>query len=1300
MTPQAYSLFKFTEIPVGLTTGVPDIHIPIYEINYGTGTLPITVNYHSSGVKVSEQAGNVGLGWTIMSGGMISSNIVGSPDLPGIQNGGRGYGMLPFPQDRELTPHYTNYNDPDSSENSDYNICMKLTGNNIITNRDGNSSQSPYDGQPDIFYYSIGGRSGKFFLGMDQNYHTIPYEPIDIQYVQHKFVFTDEMGTKYLFNDAGEDITYFSYFSTGHPSPSPNTSSSTNKTFYLSKIITIKNDTITFLYKPVTYSYNNPKSYTRYKAATTNTNGFDNNYETRTESSTQVDGRLIESIQTNKGDRVQFSYETCPRLDVPGNFALKEIKIFTDTGSYSKKYTFTYGYFNIDNYTSCSSTISDPDDCRLKLLSIQQEGLPPYIFSYYGNNQLPNRMSDVSADHWGYYSPNGGKYPDYPVYGFSGASRMPDQNYTSQGVLSRVKYPTGGISVFDYELNEAKDTLGLSNDTVSYGGGNVAIYYDPDHQHQQKSFTIPSNVIPGSITISYLTPAPPNLATPQFNISLSGNGVNQSFQSIHEGIAVSGFLNLLAGNYTLAVTEVGAFEDGYVTLFWKEKPVTIPGNDTTIIANVKVGGLRIKRIREFNDEDTTKPAVLDKSYEYNQFGSVNSSGKIAARPVYSYYTTKYARDFEASGNYEERQCTYYIQNSQTISPLNGLQGSPILYTNVRVYDGDNAKPNGYTDYEYSFVKDLVSYVTLPPAPPTSYDWQRGLLMSESEYSKMSSQQFKLKRKKTNYYTFLYTPPNYDQNYSESGAHYTPPTFPNEYHGLGLNVQCIKPEAHYYLPDGIMQIIPAVFELSSYKLISSWYYINRTREDIYETNTDSSFTTSISYVYDNPLHAQLTMRSVGQSNGDSLVIKYLYPLDYLTGTAFIDSMQTHHILSAPVEQVSLKKKSGNFSVTDGKINKYRNDKPVLLSEQLQLQSMAPVNSSAFKFSNSASNGLSAPKSVFAPDSRYVPVYLYSRFDAYSNIVEMQKVNNAKEVYLWGYNGRYPVAKIIGSDYNTVNAVVPEEQVRTATGIVNNNTNIRNLLNTLRTDSRTKNALISTYTYAPLTGMMSETDPQGNTLYYEYDDFNRLSLIKDKDGNIVKRYNYQYSQSQENGPIYYSTAASGEYVRNNCSAGYGGTKVTYTVPAGTYSSIISQANADQQALDDIAANGQAYANANGTCSNTPASIVLRNSFTAHSSGLNTKIQFIQNGAVVLSGNFSSQASGTVTLSVAPGEYQIECSTVSLKSAVLEFLMSSGAYWSKPANAPSATSDPITLLPGTSYTLTQRDVDGDTQTNVIKD
>jgi len=53
-----------------------------------------------------------------------------------------------------------------------------------------------------------------------------------------------------------------------------------------------------------------------------------------------------------------------------------------------------------------------------------------------------------------------------------------------------------------------------------------------------------------------------------------------------------------------------------------------------------------------------------------------------------------------------------------------------------------------------------------------------------------------------------------------------------------------------------------------------------------------------------------------------------------------------------------------------------------------------------------------------------------------------------------------------------------------------------------------AQMTTYTYNPLIGLSAQCDVNNRVTYYEYDTFNRLMLIKDMNGNVIKTMDYEY------------------------------------------------------------------------------------------------------------------------------------------------------------------------------------------------
>ncbi|MDP4211865.1 MAG: DUF5977 domain-containing protein [Bacteroidota bacterium] len=176
-----------------------------------------------------------------------------------------------------------------------------------------------------------------------------------------------------------------------------------------------------------------------------------------------------------------------------------------------------------------------------------------------------------------------------------------------------------------------------------------------------------------------------------------------------------------------------------------------------------------------------------------------------------------------------------------------------------------------------------------------------------------------------------------------------------------------------------------------------------------------------------------------------------------------------------------------------------------------------------------------------------------------------------------------------------------------------------------------AQMTSYTYNPLVGMTSGSGPTGILNYYEFDALGRLVHLRDMDKNIVKQFDYKYNVPAS---AYLNSQQSGTFTRNNCSSGYIGGAVTYIVPASTYGSDVSQASADLQATNDVSANGQNYANTNGTCSLPPETVTGSNSTTKSVSISMTNTST----STVYTATSNAGGSGVLLVTVPSGTYNI--------------------------------------------------------------
>lgn len=254
--------------------------------------------------------------------------------------------------------------------------------------------------------------------------------------------------------------------------------------------------------------------------------------------------------------------------------------------------------------------------------------------------------------------------------------------------------------------------------------------------------------------------------------------------------------------------------------------------------------------------------------------------------------------------------------------------------------------------------------------------------------------------------------------------------------------------------------------------------------------------------------------------------------------------------------------------------------------------------------------------------------FYQYDPHGNIQELSKTGDEHDVYLWGYNSQYVVAKIINSTYSAVQTAMSQAGITQSqldnVSIGLNDDQMRSLLNGLRSYLGPEGAFVTTYTYACGIGMTSQTDPNNRTTYYDYDPMGRLFDIRDQDKNVIKKFCYDYSGQQEVCNVYYNAQQSGTFTQTNCSAYTSPATVTYTVPAGKYSAYtLGQAN--QLAINDVNTNGPAYANANGICSPWVSMPVSMGSGGANPQWI-IEVEFFQGSTLVSSFTFNN-AGGTV-------------------------------------------------------------------------
>jgi hypothetical protein len=453
-SPNVTAMEKYGDYQVNLYTGIPDISIPLFEIESGPIKVPIVLSYHASGFKYTDQASWVGLGWSLQAGGQVSRSFQGKPDESSF-----------------LTI------------SNDYNVPGGGDCNNLFYKE--NTINGGNDREPDLFNYTFPGSNGKFYLrqnGADP--YLVPYQPIKI--TRNGISYFDIVDTRGLAHRFGANWAGGSSAVEAMSSQGGSNNTSGVVAWHLQEIKSPNSDDfVSFTYQTVGTIASVDHEYNLSVIDMCNTNNATDLPCTNTVGIVQ---QVVTSSSTTQIGINEIFFKTGKvkfilgpnRVDLPNSpnvKSLARIEVYRKEGT---DYFLVKSYiFNNNEYFKRQNT---SENVRLKLNGIDvRDGagtlINKYGFQYYTNNFSWDLASLSKArDYFGFYNgktsnadliptttisyqPNIATAPSNINIG--SANRSTDTTFLKEAMLKRITFPTGGYTEFDYEAHSYSE-LGVN----------------------------------------------------------------------------------------------------------------------------------------------------------------------------------------------------------------------------------------------------------------------------------------------------------------------------------------------------------------------------------------------------------------------------------------------------------------------------------------------------------------------------------------------------------------------------------------------------------------------------------------------------------------------------------------------------------------------------------------------------------------------------------------------------------------------------------------------------------------------
>lgn len=525
--------FLTMQAQVNLQTGSATFSLPMFnwQDNKSRLNVAVALSYSSgNGLKVNEVASNVGQGWNLIAGGVISRMQVGEPDDQ------QAFGNATEHDIRKYPDGFLHTTISPGKGCSPYLAKYPIYGGKNEVYKQHNSVAA--DKQLDYFSFQFNGKAGMFVLdpvngnncaslGDTKMKITFEQDAIamqnqNIRTTIKSFTIQDVDGLIYRFRVIGKSkVLEASYcdknitqsqtqpnlkkFGVYHQAGFENSNFVRPwiiNNWYLAEIEDV------FTHRKITFDYGITE-------AINNVAGTDiaydswHDYLTLTHKTSISVVPVLTAINCPDGHKVTLHYDK-DRVDLSGDKALTAVDVTYTTNNklnlpetrYLSKYLINTSYFILNRFGTPTSTY-EKKMARLCLRSVKKigpdlkEDSPPYIFDYnMGSDAVEDFVPPpfcVSHDIWGYYNgfnstgfiDNESIQPITTVSnlnfnqlkglcfmhdGVSGVYLNTKPGYAKNGLLKQVIYPTGGTLSYEYEQN----TGVLNGATTNIGGVHVS----------------------------------------------------------------------------------------------------------------------------------------------------------------------------------------------------------------------------------------------------------------------------------------------------------------------------------------------------------------------------------------------------------------------------------------------------------------------------------------------------------------------------------------------------------------------------------------------------------------------------------------------------------------------------------------------------------------------------------------------------------------------------------------------------------------------------------------------------------